>query len=252
MKKTIFILVVWAFSYLSFGQNVIFLKNGDRLKGKLDGYKNDSVIFKFQKNKLKFKSSDIISIYFNDSLAPQNINNNIIPKEIIKTDGKISGVVTFFYNKNYGDKPDVGAEVYVADSIKIPDLMYSTIDTFHYGNFYRNISYDYSHSHMKVPNDIKQQLINYNVEDNIIFNDLDLRASKNIDKIKNAKDVIKTVVDGNGNYTIKLKPGIYYIYIKSNNRKGSTVTEILGRVFCERIAIKDDEEINVSAKFDLY
>lgn len=38
-----------------------------------------------------------------------------------KPDGKLSGVVTYYFNENYGDKPDVGAKIYIVntDSAKV-------------------------------------------------------------------------------------------------------------------------------------
>ncbi len=251
MKIILVIVLIWAFSYLSFGQNVLFLKNGDKINGKLEGYKNDSIIFKFQKTKLKFRTNDIVAIYFDEKTAPQNINNLKNSKETKQLDCKILGVVTYYFNKNFGYKSDVGAVVYVVDSSITHNIEFATIDTFHLGNIDRNISSVYKSMHEKVPDNIKTEISNYDFDDDDIFNALDLRASKNIDKIINSKDVIKTVVDGNGNYSIKIKPGIYYVYIISNFRRGATMTEILGKIYCERIVINEGEDINVSTKFEV-
>lgn len=74
MGKTILLLALTlTLSNLGFSQNILFLKNGDRMNGKLEGYKNDTIIFKLQGNKLKFKTSDIISVYFDEKLAPQDL-----------------------------------------------------------------------------------------------------------------------------------------------------------------------------------
>ena len=39
------------------------------MSGKLEGFKNDTILFNFQGNKLKFKTADIISVFFNEKDA---------------------------------------------------------------------------------------------------------------------------------------------------------------------------------------
>jgi len=251
MKKLILITAMLIVSTFSFSQNVLFLKSGDKMNGKLDGYKNDTIIFKFQGNKLKFKTSDILSIYFDEKLVPQEQSKTATPAETKPLEGRITGVVTFYFNKNYGDKPDVGAEVFIADSVGIPDFNFATVDSFHYGNFYRGIAAEYKQMKGSVPSDVAEQVKKWNVEDKALFDSLDRRAATNLFKIKYAKDGFKTVVDGSGNYSVKVKPGVYYVFIKSNNRDGLTVTEITGKVHCAKVVVKDGEDANASTNFGL-
>ena len=35
-----------------------------------------------------------------------------------KPDGKLSGVVTYYFNENYGDKTDIGAQIYINSCTK--------------------------------------------------------------------------------------------------------------------------------------
>ena len=205
------------FPTICLSQNILFLKNGDKLNGKLEGYKNDSIIFKFQGNRLKLKTNEIISIFFDDKAVPQNQNKVTNTAESKPITGNITGVVTYYFNENYGDKPDIGAEVYAADSTQIPDFSYATVDSFYHGNFYRNIWLQYKELKILVPEDILKQVKKWNVEDKVIFDSLDRKATINFLKIKNGKDNYKTVVDGSGKYIITVKPGTYYIIIKSNN-----------------------------------
>jgi hypothetical protein len=219
------------------------------MNGKLEGFKNDTVIFKIQGNKLKFKTSDILSIYFDEKLAPTDLikkTNEIIPA----TQGSIFGVVTYFFNKNFGDKPDVGAEVYIIDSIKVPDFNLELVDSFYYTNTYKNLYLEYK-SMGKVPDDIMKKVEKYHLDDKIAIDSLDKSATTNIFKIIYSKDVIKTVVDGIGNYSVKLKPGTYYVHIKSNNRKGMSMTEAMGKVKCQKVIVKEGGDINVSYNFGL-
>ena len=252
MKKPILLLALTLIlSNLSSGQNILILRNGDKMNGKLDGFKNDTIIFKIQGNKLKFKTSNIVSIYFDEKLASAELhmtsNTNEI-KPVIQ--GSIFGVVTYFFNKNYGDKPDVGAEVYIADSTKITDFNLAIIDSFHYASFYRNIYLEYK-SMGKVPDEIMERIKKYNPEDKLAFDSLDKSAAANIFKLKFAKDVVKTVVDGSGNYSVKLKPGTYYVYIRSNNREGVSITESTGKVVCEKVIVKGGEDTNMSCNFGI-
>ncbi|MEI7504463.1 MAG: hypothetical protein WCJ61_14380, partial [Paludibacter sp.] len=251
MKSLIISLVLsLSFTSLCISQNVLFLKSGNKMTGKLVGYKNDSIIFKLQGNKLKFKTSDILSIYFDELLAPLDLNKT---KKIeqIKTlqDGKIFGVITYYFNKNYGDKPDVGTEVYIAEISKVPDFNLATVDSFYYASFYRNTYLEYK-SVGTVPDNILEQVKKYNVENKSSFDLIDKRSFMNIYQIKVAKDVLKSVVDGGGNYSVKVKPGIYYIYIKSNNRQGLSLTEVRGKIKCKKLNVKEGEEVNFSYNFE--
>ena len=70
MKNVILIIALTlALSGSCFSQNALYLKNGDKMSGKLEGYQNDTILFSFHGNKLKFKTTDIVSVYFNDKDA---------------------------------------------------------------------------------------------------------------------------------------------------------------------------------------
>lgn len=255
MKKTILLIMLsLILSNLSFGQNILFLKSGDKMNGKLEGCNNDSIIFKFQGNKLKFKTSDIISIYFDEKLATLDLSKSTKTNEINQViQGSLSGVITYFFNKNYKNKPDLGAEVFIADTTKIADLNLVAIDSFITASFYKNIYLTYKSMgrNVKIPDDIIEKIKEFKLEDDLVIDSLDERAYTNISKVTNAKDVIKTVVDGNGNYSIKLKTGTYYVYIKSNNRNGASINEIDGKILFKKIIVKNGEDTNLSYNFEL-
>jgi hypothetical protein len=235
-----------------FCQNVLLLKNGDKINGKLDGFKNDTIIFKFQGNKLKFRTTEIVSIIFDESFSSQITikEPNIIANK--KKDGKISGVVTFFFNKNYGDKPDIGSKVFIADSLETTQINLSTLDSFQHGSFYRNILQEYKRLGLKTPADVLAELKKWNVEENVQFDSLDSRTYKIIINIMKANGVREIVVDGSGNYNVNIKPGTYYVYIQSNNRNALSRTEIMGKMHCQKVTIIDGDEINVSTNFGLH
>ena len=104
---------------------------------------------------------------------------------------------------------------------------------------------------VKVPENIIEKVKEFNIEDTLVFDAFDKRASDNIYKIQGAKNVIKTVVDGNGNYSVKVNPGTYYVCIKSNNRDGLSMTEVSGKVKCQKVVVKNGVDTNLSYNFEL-
>jgi hypothetical protein len=253
MKKIILLVALsLILSNLTFSQNVLFLKNGDKINGKFEGIKNDTIIFKIQGNILKLKTLDIISIYFDAKHAPIELSKTTKTSEVIPAlQGSVSGVVTYFFNKNYGDKPDVGAQIFIVDIMKTPDFDLEKVNSFYYASFYKSIYLEYKSMGVAVPNDIMEKVKKYNIDDKLAFDSFDNSVKNNLSKIELAEDVIKTVVDGSGNYSVKIKPGTYYIYIKSNNRTGISMTEIFGKVNCQKVIVKDGMDTNISHNFKL-
>ena len=73
MKKISIFCVIFAFAIGAFADHIIYLKNGDKLKGSLNGGKKDSVFFKFMGNNLHLAQDDITAIYLDEYLAPEKI-----------------------------------------------------------------------------------------------------------------------------------------------------------------------------------
>ena len=81
------------------------------------------------------------------------------------------------------------------------------------------------------------------------INYLDRRASINISQIIDSKNAKKTMVDGVGNYSIKVNPGSYYVCIRSKNRSDSFITESSGSIKCEKIVVGENEDGNLNCEF---
>jgi hypothetical protein len=249
MRQVLFLFFLLTLQYCE-GQNVIMLRTGEKMNGKVDRLRNDSLTFIFKGNKMVIKTNEISAIYFDDKMMQAEESNT--KKDIEQfQDGKISGVVTYFFNKNYGDKPDIGAEVYIVDSMALPDFNIKTIDSFHYGTFYRNVADAYKAMRVKAPADIGENIIKWGVDSKESYDALDKRATMNLFHIKYSNNVIKTVVDGSGTYSVSLKPGAYYIYIKSNNRSDINMTEVSGKIYCVLVHVKEGQTANVSTNFGL-
>ncbi|MGN7824568.1 hypothetical protein ACTJJB_30880 [Chitinophaga sp. 22536] len=168
--------------------------------------------------------------------------------------GEIKGVVTFFFNKYQGDKPDIGAEVMVTDSLSAHGYNQSIADSFYIGSINRSLYYGYKSmgGDVKMPKEIEDGVYQWGVETQGKYDSLATRAFKNLLVIKYSKNVQSTIVDGAGNYSLSVPPGVYYIVIQSNNRKGSTVYDVMGKMYAKKIVVVANQVTNVSNKFDLY
>src|SRR3972149_2389822 len=94
-----------------FSQHEIKLKSGETINGEVKSLLNGQLIVSFKGNNLKLEVSDIESIFF--------VKSTQSSKDANSDKGELKGVVTYFFNKNFGDRPDIGATVLInrTDSI---------------------------------------------------------------------------------------------------------------------------------------
>lgn len=249
MKNVILIIALTlALSNSCFSQNALYLKNGDKMSGKLEGYQNDTILFSFHGNKLKFKTADIVSVYFNDKdfstdQAMETAVTEIDPSKM----GEISGVIT--YLNRFEFKPDVSTDVYFADITNIKDFNLATLDSFNNYIVYKNFRKNWA------PRPANQLIASmydegekYNY-DKLNFNSLDKRTAMNISKILDAKNITKAIVDGNGNYSAKLRPGTYYVLFKSRNSARRDKFETAEWFKCDKVNVSEGESIKMSYAF---
>lgn len=198
--------------------------------------------------------------------------------------GTLSGVITYYFNQYQGDKPDIGAQVYIISDSSITQSDLLTIDSFKMAkqsvylwhecadsiDIYKDLLQKAKYKGKKkreaetaeyterVTALKKQQqnyyndLVNYRAETGEKVAALDKRASDVKNKLS-TKWVAKKTVDGAGNYSIELKPGTYILFVVSNGRNDdSTQTEATGKVYLNHpIVIAENETIDISYKFDL-
>ena len=249
MKNIILIFALaLAFTNSCFSQNALYLKNGDKMSGKLEGYTNDTILFNFQGNKLKFNTADIESVYFNEKEISAEPAKAAIPADINPSQmGKITGVITYLTRFEF--QPDAGTNVYFADSAIVKGFNLATLDSFN--NF---IVYKYYKKTWKPrPTNLLLAAIydagekyNYDKES---FNLLDKRVAVNISKILDARNITKTVVDGSGNYSANVKPGIYYVLFKSRNSTRIDKVENPEPFKCFKVNINEGEDVKMSYAF---
>jgi len=193
----------------------------------------------------------------------------------------INGVVTYFFNDNLGDKPDIGAKVYVVDSLTNTVFKNNTIDSFIYVKTYRRIyqtylrifsdytgiakGYEGKKKHKEEyqtyktkTDDAKKnvdeyfnKLLVYGIDTDEKFEALDKRAAQSIVSLNENNSLVRTV-DGNGNYSISVKPGTYFILIISKGRTGMSISEVMGQIYSKKVLVREGETKNVSNNFTLY
>ena len=144
-----------------------------------------------------------------------------------KPSATIKGVVTYFFNTSQGDKPDIGAKVFIVDTAKCQ-------------GYDKAIAFQYDLARIK-------KLTRTDAG----FKTLDDKSHSNFEKIKTAADAVSCTVDGSGNYSIPVTSGTYYILFQSKGRTSMTMTEIAGNLYLTKVTIKDGQTMDESHNFPL-
>jgi hypothetical protein len=248
MKKTLTSLLTSIIVLSSYGQQIIQLKTGEKMNGRVDKAIHDTITFMFKGNKMRFAASEIGMIYFDTTLINKSEPKLLDMKPQIE-DATISGVITYFFNNNYGDKPDVGATIYILDTAKFDTLNPELIMQYHYAYFYHNIAASYSSRRKPIPDDVQKSLEKFGADTEEKFQQLEKTAVNTFIKITMSKNVIKLTADGNGYYSKKLKPTKYLVLIQSKHRQSMNVMEIEGVIDYNVITLTPGEEKNLSYNF---
>src|SRR5674476_708608 len=182
-----------------------------------------------------------------------NLSSKEPVKAIIPTESdtakmsKISGVVTFLSRFEF--KSDVGSVVYFADSANLKDFNYATLDTFYNYIVYKNYIRTWTaRPSNKLIANIYDEGEKYNF-DKASFKLLDKRATVNIAKLVDAENSSKANVDGSGNYSVTLRPGIYYVLFKSRNSTRLDKFETSEQFKCNKLNISEGENVKMSYAF---
>lgn len=195
---------------------------------------------------------------------------------------KVKGVVSYFFNKYQGDKPDLGAVVYVVDSALVKNYDENLNHNFSQAKTYKTIYENYTKlsadleknakvyekrkrlktyydqmldkvkEYKKESDDAYEKLKSFNAETDEKFKQLDDSNFSNLIKVTMSNKAKETVVDGSGNYEIDLNTGTYYVVIKSKNRNSISTSEALGKTFSGKAILKTGDVKNISTNFDQY
>lgn len=185
-----------------------------------------------------------------------------------KPDGRLEGVATYFFNDNYGDKPDVGAKVIVCnvkdlrpgviDSLQLFIAAKSHINQIH---FYEEMEKSYKELGLnKYKEDIEGFKKKVEEEKGNLIQRTKLSEGE-FEKLKNELTLLtiefsihktqEVVCDGSGKYEISLSPGEYYLLIQSNHRKNYTTGEIFGILDMDDVNIKSSQTVSKNFNFSL-
>jgi len=189
----------------------------------------------------------------------------------------IGGVITYYFNEYQGNKPDLGAKVYLVDSLKVKDFNVELFNKFTLAENCRGSLPKYN------------QLIEIYLEEvkrtngKKKFVDENLKKKKNLENCENSKNEILIFlkendietnekfdnltknlyneilklnndfpvksIDNLGGYNFIVKKGTYYVYVKSNNRKFNNIIENNGQIYIKKIRILENDIKDVSYNF---
>jgi hypothetical protein len=154
-------------------------------------------------------SSRVIVLEARTSVPAAHKNSSTIPVD----PASVSGNLTYFFNRNYGNKPDVGAKIYLIDGSV---------------NF--------------VLRD----------EDFLFSNGEYLIVAANKENKTTYRIVHSTVADGNGHYEFKgVAPGRYTLVAISSHARGKVQAEILGKVLKKSLDLSPGSTVDVSHDFGM-
>ncbi len=227
--------------FITFSQNQIKLKSGESIDGNVKSLVNGILTVTIKGNNLTFKQSDVESIFFQKEKAQTQLQAvNQAQKATIK------GVITYFFNKNYGDKPDVGAKIYIrkADTLNKKS---SDIDLYQRVKVCRSL--------IKMNSNVEQckkTLQDSNIQTDKDFDELNTRVIHDLMNIEFNNSIKKITADGNGNYSTSIEPGLYEVIYISKGRTDLTVAEIQGKIDSNIIDLKAGDEVIKDKRFDMY
>ncbi len=191
----------------------------------------------------------MMSVTFGNAQQKRKIPNRrpaLTQKKVVKK-CEISGVVTYFYNKFFGNRPDIGATVRLIkaedlDSTKFNHTAYSYYKwnrsaAAAYWEFYSK--YGQSEADRSIGRIYDFQKANWDNFDAICDTLAAIQFSLDIilDET-NKKYHYEAVVDGTGAFKMTVPYGTYYAYITSKNRKGIFMPEMTGRFELREITLE--------------
>lgn len=240
MKNLILIFaVICIYSINVFAQNKIVFQSGEEMTGKVKSILNDELIINFKGNDLKFPIQDINIIYFTEIPIQQKLSER----------STLSGVVTYYFNENYGDKPDVGAKITINKIGNINEnaveVLYEKFTTARLYMALLSFTKKKDPSFTKYTNELNKLGI-YTQSD---LDKLDTELGTILINRTSMEGAKKITVDGNGKYLIQLDPGFYEIIMTSKGSTALSTTEILGKVFVKNIEIKPNESNVLDFRF---
>ena len=156
---------------------------------------------------------------------------------------ELRGVVTYFFNSNFGNRPDAGAKAFIIKEslLKAKEPEITALETYLANHDYVEHQGHESESKLaKMPDEMTDA-------DKIKALQEDALATEQ--EILNNPSTSEVTADGSGVFAKKLAPANYVVLIRSANRMRINPLETKGQLVVRRISIKDDDK-EVSANFN--
>lgn len=249
MKKHILIFT-FLFSLLPLlhAQHTLYLKTGETLKGQLEGGTVDTVYFDFFGNRLSLPHSSLSAVYFDMASAPKEIADPDADK-----DASIRGYVIDNYVVQENERPDADANVWIVpvSDAKNVDIRLFT-DTLASVIAVRDIFNQFAENGTAVPENVVIEMRRLNCETDAQFQQYCRRANQSIAAVKNAKTAQRATSNAEGNYSVKVKNGTYYVLAVSRQVKGNNPVDVGGMTHLQKVTVQPSEELVVTSKFEIY
>jgi hypothetical protein len=230
-KKLLLLFYLFTTFPILLAQHTVVMKTGEKLGGKILELKNSKIIFVFKGNNITIEQKDVSAIYFDGSITDKKIDS--------KQPASIAGVVTYFFNDNYGFKPDVGSNIFIVNN------KYTKIDS---SALLIMLYYQISVKRKEALSLLGSGITKDDEENT---DRLDVMADSIRKIVKNNMHTIKLTADGNGSYSRQLDPGLYSILIVSKHRNANSKTELFGKIHLEIIRFESGKQYSVNAEFEL-
>ena len=156
--------------------------------------------------------------------------------------GKLSGAVTY---KDYYDlsaQADAGSEIYAISEADVKSTPYenlsNVIESFQTNKAYYSLA---RYNTLDIARTMKLQ------------DDFDYASKftvKYISEFKKLPSIVKSSTNGNGNYTLNLKPGKYYILVISGSIKSNNILEDKGNIDYKIVNIKSSGQTFMNVNFE--
>lgn len=137
--------------------------------------------------------------------------------------GDLVGAVGYYFNDNYGIKPDAGSTIYIFKKDDYP--------VFDAGLLSKFLTLKASNA------SASQEMGNQKSFQHML--DVSLVGEK----------TIKLSADGSGAFRIRMRPGHYAVVTQSAHRTGNCLVEILGQLSYQEVDVSVGDQANVAATF---
>lgn len=238
--KVILLALIFAASTRCLSQTLVTLKSGETINGTVTSLLNGVLKVTFKGNVINIKQSDLKSIDFVKDDAKQ-----VAATKTTSNNGELKGVITYYFNRNYGDKPDIGAKIYVRKTDTTGRKLSPT------AKYERAAVLKYLVDNKVDVEKYSSQLKEMNGDTKAGFDELSSAVIKDIYSIDRDETAKVVTADGNGSYSVKLSPGLYEVIITSKGRTSLTVAEINGKIATKIVLIKADDVKTIDYRFGL-